>query len=70
MHQVQCKNKECTAVAMVDGDTDVHSAIDAAGCRCCPQDHHHGQATALTGQACRPLIIRMLAGSITTTPAG
>ena len=69
MHLVQCNNGACTAVATVDGETDVHSALDAAGCACCPQDHHHGQATATSGVPCRPVTITMIPGSVPANPA-
>jgi hypothetical protein len=71
VHLVQCKNKECTAVAVIDEhDVDVHSALDAAGCACCPQDHHHGQAAAVPGAVpCRPVVITMMPGSAEVVPA-
>jgi hypothetical protein len=68
MHLVQCKNKDCTAVAVItEHDVDVHSALDAAGCACCPQDHHHGQA-ANAGAPCRPVTITLVPGSADVTP--
>lgn len=71
MHLVQCKNKECTAVAVItENEVDVHSALDAAGCTCCPQDHHHGQATAASGNPCRPLTVTLTPGTADVTPAG
>jgi hypothetical protein len=64
VHLVQCKNKDCTAVATITQDgVDVHSALDAAGCKCCPQHHHHGQATAASGTPCRPVTIVLAGGS-------
>lgn len=70
MHLVQCKNSDCTAVAAVEDGTEVHSALDAAGCRCCPQDHHHGEATARTGTPCRPVIITLIPGTAPVSMAG
>jgi hypothetical protein len=71
VHLVQCKNGDCTAVATIDEhDVDVHSALDAAGCACCPQDHHHGQATAESGVPCRPVHIIMVGGSAPVSGAG
>lgn len=71
MHLVQCKSKDCTATAVIsDHDVDVHNALDAAGCGCCPQDHHHGQAASETGNACRPVTIILLPGSTDVLPAG
>lgn len=64
MHLVQCLNKDCTAVAAITSDNvDIHSALDAAGCDCCPQDHHHGAANMATGVACRPVTIILASGS-------
>jgi hypothetical protein len=51
----QCKN--CGTWAIVTDGTDVHAAVDTAGCTCCPLDHAHGQAAAETGTPCRPLTI-------------
>lgn len=63
MHLVQCKNKDCTAVAVItEHDVDIHDALDAAGCTCCPQDHHHGRA-ANGGTPCRPVTITMAPGT-------
>ena len=70
MHLVQCKNGDCTAVATITEDNvDVHRALDAAGCACCPQDHHHGDA-ANQGTPCRPVTITMLPGGADVAPAG
>lgn len=70
MHLVQCKNSECTAVATIDEhDVDVHDALDAAGCACCPQDHHHGRA-ANEGTPCRPVTITVIPGGNDIAPAG
>ncbi len=64
-HLVQCKNTDtCGATVTInEHDVDIHQAIDAAGCTCCTEDHHHGQAANETGTACRPLRITLLAGS-------
>jgi hypothetical protein len=71
VHLVQCKNKDCTAVAVVsEHDVDVHSALDAAGCGCCPQDHHHGDNASATGAPCRPVTITLVPGSAEVFPAG
>lgn len=71
MHTVQCKNKDCTAVAVItEHDVDVHLALDGAGCGCCPQDHHHGQAANESGTPCRPVTITMLPGSADVLPGG
>lgn len=71
MHLVQCKNSDCTATAMVtEHDVDVHTALDAAGCGCCPQDHHHGQAAAVTGTPCRPVTIILMPGTAGVYPSG
>lgn len=65
MHLAQCR--KCLAAAMVsEHGTDVHLAVDAAGCTCCPQDHHHGRAAgnaAEGGVPCRPLVITLLPGA-------
>lgn len=58
------------SVTVADGAADVHVAADAAGCACCPQDHHHGQAATETGTPCRPLTITMLPGSVQLIPEG
>lgn len=39
--QVQCQ--QCLAVTTIAEDTDPHAVN---WCRCCPLDHHHGQAAA------------------------
>lgn len=72
MHLVQCKNPDCTAVATITAhDVDVHGALDAAGCRCCPQDHHHGQAAGQPGAVpCRPVSITLLPGAADITTVG
>lgn len=63
MHLVQCKNKDCTAVAAItEHGVDVHVALDAAGCDCCSQDHHHGQAAGVSGVPCRPVTILLVGG--------
>jgi hypothetical protein len=57
MFFVQCKG--CLKSNVIS-DGDVHVAVDAAGCTCCPDDHHHGQAAgnaATGGVPCRPLTI-------------
>ena len=70
MHLVTCKNKGCTAVATIsEHDVDVHEALDAAGCTCCPQDHHHGQAANESGSPCRPVNIILVPGSAQALPA-
>jgi len=70
VHLVTCKNKDCTAVATItEHDVDVHTALDAAGCNCCPQDHHHGQAASETGSPCRPVSIILVPGSAEAYPA-
>lgn len=70
VHLVQCKNDECTAVATIDAvGVDVHEALDGAGCACCPQDHHHGAAAAVSGTPCRPVTITLIPGSVLTNPA-
>lgn len=62
MHIAQCK--KCLVTASIDADgQDVHAAVDAAGCGCCPIDHHHGQA-AEDAAPCRPLIITLLPGNV------
>lgn len=60
MHIVQCKRCLKTATIAADG-ADVHEAVDAAGCACCPQQHHHGRA-AEGGAPCRPLLITPVGG--------
>lgn len=63
-HKVRCVNGECGAVAIItSNDVDVHDALDAAGCTCCPQPHNHGQANRETGIACRPVTILLGPGS-------
>jgi hypothetical protein len=71
VHLVQCKNKDCTAVATITlDDVDVHEALDAAGCVCCPLDHHHGSAANEPGAVpCRPVNILMVPGSTETRQA-
>lgn len=62
MHIVQCKSCLKTATITED-DVDIHDAVDAAGCVCCPIDHHHGRAagTAANGDVpCRPLLITLM----------
>lgn len=67
MHLVTCKNKDCTAAATISvHDVDVHEALDAAGCTCCPQDHHHGQAASESGSPCRPVTVMLLPASAET----
>jgi len=71
VHLVQDKNPDCTAVAVItEHDVDVHEALDAAGCVCCPQDHHHGNAANASGTPCRPVTITMLPGGADVAPAG
>jgi hypothetical protein len=64
MHIAQCK--KCLKTATIAGDgVDVHDAVDATGCACCPLDHHHGRAAgnaADGGTPCRPLVITLLGG--------
>lgn len=58
MHIAQCK--KCLTTATVADGADVHEAVDAEGCACCPVDHHHGIAAgsaAEGGVPCRPLLI-------------
>ena len=60
MIHVQCKG--CGRWKIISGG-DVHEAVDSAGCRCCPIDHHHGQAAgdaAAGGKPCRPVVITLL----------
>jgi len=55
---VQCKS--CGKWAYVGSDEDVHEAVDAAGCTCCPVDHHHGMAANATGSTpCRPITVTL-----------
>jgi hypothetical protein len=71
-HTAKCESCE-KQVTITDDGIDVHMAVDAAGCACCPQDHRHGQAAgsaAEGGVPCRPLTITLLPGSVTATPAG
>jgi len=44
--------KGCQATVTLYGDEDPHAAL---ACDCCPDDHHHGVATAMTGEPCRPV---------------
>lgn len=65
MRIAQCKKCLTTATIAEDG-ADPHEAVDAAGCTCCPVDHHHGRAAGNAdsgGVPCRPLLITMLPGS-------
>lgn len=63
-HKVQCSNPECTAVAVItEGEVDIHDALDAAGCTCCPLPHNHGQAARETGTPCRPVTIELAGAS-------
>lgn len=50
MRNIVCKN--CGASVILHGDEDPHAALV---CECCPEDHHHGQATIDTGVPCRPV---------------
>lgn len=62
MQIAQCKSCLRTATIAEDG-VDVHEAVDAAGCACCPEDHHHGRAAgdaAAGGVPCRPLLITLI----------
>jgi hypothetical protein len=66
VHLVQCRKCFKSATVTEDG-VDVHEAVDAAGCTCCPQKHHHGRAAgsaAEGGVPCRPLLITLLSGSV------
>lgn len=61
MFHVQCSG--CGKWAVISSG-DVHEAVDAAGCSCCPQDHHHGNAANEPGaQPCRPVTITIMAAS-------
>lgn len=63
-HKVRCLNKECAAEATISSsDQDIHDALDAAGCRCCPEGHNHGAAARETGVPCRPVTIILAGGS-------
>ena len=42
----------CKASVILYDDSDPHAALE---CSCCPEDHHHGVATATTGIPCRPV---------------
>jgi hypothetical protein len=58
MHKVRCSNRKCPAEVVISTDgVDIHDALDAAGCTCCPVPHNHGQANRETGVACRPVTI-------------
>jgi hypothetical protein len=53
MHQVQCR--QCGITAVIYDGTDVHTALDSAGCVCCKIDHHHGEAAnACSGSSSTP----------------
>lgn len=53
------------SVTVTDAETfDAHAVADAAGCKCCTQDHHHGQAASESGTPCRPVTILGLPGSL------
>ncbi len=41
MFHVQCNS--CGVWTLVRGDIDFHTAVTAAGCKCCEEDHHHGE---------------------------
>lgn len=53
------------SVTVADGGTvDVHAAADSTGCRCCPEQHHHGQAAGTAtegGTPCRPVTVELFA---------
>ena len=69
MIHVQCKT--CGKWTVIDGG-DIHAAVDTAGCTCCPQDHHHGQAAGTAadgGVPCRPVTITLMAGVAPVTGA-
>ncbi len=44
--------KGCQTSVTLYGTEDPHAALT---CGCCPEDHHHGVATATTGIPCRPV---------------
>jgi hypothetical protein len=48
--QIICKT--CSKSVVLYDDSDPHAALQ---CDCCPEDHHHGVATATTGVPCRPV---------------
>ena len=56
-HQSVLKAAAATAAETMIPVDDVHAAVDAKGCTCCPIDHAHGQAANETGTPCRPLLI-------------
>lgn len=63
MHLVQCRNKDCAALATIDEhDIHIHDALDRAGCTCCTEDHNHGMHAVETGELCRPVILTLIPG--------
>jgi hypothetical protein len=50
IRQIICK--QCSASVTLTGAEDPHAALQ---CGCCPEEHHHGQATTATGIPCRPV---------------
>jgi hypothetical protein len=46
---------------MADLDAEVTCPEDSS---CCQEDHHHGEAANVAGEACRPLTITVLPGSV------
>ena len=62
--QIVCKT--CGTAVVLYGDEDPHAALQ---CDCCPEDHHHGQAAATTGEPCRPIHHQVI-GPVTVNPAG
>jgi hypothetical protein len=44
-HTAEC-NGCGRSVTITDDDIDLHMAVDATGCGCCTENHHHGQAAS------------------------
>lgn len=59
--------KGCQATVTLYDDSDPHAAL---ACDCCPEDHHHGQATATSGIPCRPVTHIYIGGMAAPGTAG
>lgn len=60
-----CRNK-----AFITDPSDPDAAVNCADeCTQCTEDHHHGQSARETGEACRPITITAMPGSVTVAPA-
>jgi hypothetical protein len=55
----------CRQKAFITDATDPDAALNCADeCAQCTEDHHHGQNATATGEACRPITIIAMPGSV------